>query len=165
MIVSNYNINPPRQARRAPMIPHAELEELAHLETICFPPEELYDLDTLAHFASRNGAGLLRWIEPRDNALPHLAAFHLFNCFTAELITLDVHPDHRRRGIGTALVTESLRKLRELGHRQATCQIATSNENSLQLHYRLGFKPVRTLRNYYGARRDAHLLVATLQGP
>ena len=165
MIVSNYNIHPSRQARRAPMIPRAELEELAHLETICFPPEELYDLDTLERFTSRNGAGLLRWIDTRDDGQPHLAAFHLFNCFGAELITLDVHPDHRRRGIGTALVTESLGKLRELGHRHATCQIATSNEASLQLHYRLGFKAFRTLRNYYGAGRHAHLLVATLQDP
>ena len=165
MIVSNYNISPSRQARRAPMIPHVELGELAHLETICFPPEELYDLDTLARFASLNGAGLLRWFETRDDGQSHLAAFHLFNCIAAELITLDVHPDHRRRGIGTALVTESLRKLRELGHRQATCQIATSNEASLDLHYRLGFKAVRTLRNYYGAGRNAHLLVAILQGP
>lgn len=114
---------------------------------------------------SRNGAGILRWHEPAEGPDRHLVAFHLFDCFAAELITLDVHPDCRRRGIGAALVTESLRKLREFGHRQASCQIATSNEGSLELHYRLGFKPIRTLRNYYGAGRDAHLLVAPLQNP
>lgn len=157
----DYNIAYSRRRFLKPMITDAELREMAELEKVCFPPPENYDLRTLRMFASLNGAGLLRRRELIDGT-PKLIAFHLFDCLQGELITLDVHPDFRRHGIGRSLVAESMKKMHELGHKQVTCQISVTNDASLNLHYPFGFKRVRTVKNYYGPGRDAYLLIAKL---
>ncbi|MCX7716955.1 MAG: GNAT family N-acetyltransferase [Candidatus Sumerlaeaceae bacterium] len=138
---------------------------MVELEKICFPPPDNYDLRTLQNFVSLNGAGLLRWYPDSPagaGAPPPLVAFHLFDCFTAELITLDVHPDWRRQGIGSALLSRSLAKLRSLGHATVTCQIAVDNAASLALHAKFGFTPVGKIIGYYGSGRDAIHLAARL---
>ncbi|MGI8905850.1 MAG: GNAT family N-acetyltransferase [Candidatus Sumerlaeaceae bacterium] len=161
-LLRDYNIAYSRRRFLKPMVTDAELREMAELEKLCFPPPENYDLRTLRMFVSLNGAGLIRRRELVDG-VPRLIAFHLFDCLAGELITLDVHPQFRRMGIGKILVTESLKKLKELGHQQVTCQISVTNKPSLELHYAFGFKPVRTIRNYYGPSRDAFLLAAPVK--
>jgi GNAT superfamily N-acetyltransferase len=164
MIVETFNIEPRRRRFLKPMLGPDELPPLLELEKICFPPPDNYDRTTLKHFLSLNGCGLLRWYAdtPETGTPGPLVAFHLFDCFSAELITLDVHPDWRRRGIGSSLLRRSLAKLRSLGHRVATCQIAVDNEASLALHKRFGFHPAGRLEHYYGSGRDAFHLVARL---
>lgn len=162
LLQRNYNVAYSRRRFIKPMIPDSELRELAELEKLCFPPPENYDLRTLRMYVSLNGAGLLRRREIVDGK-PKVIAFHLFDCIAGELITLDVHPDFRRMGLGRMLYSESLAKLKELGHTQAVCQVATTNTSSLALHKGFGFKTVRTIRNYYGPGRDAFLLALELK--
>lgn len=162
MLTSDYNIASTRRRLLKPMIGEPELHELVEMEKVCFPPPEKYNLRTLRGFVSLNGAGLLRWYEEVEGK-QRLAAFHLFDCFASELITLDVHPDFRRKGIGKKLVESSMAKLRELGHRYVSCQISTTNEASIVLHKLLGFRPVQVLKNYYGPGRHAYLMTAKLR--
>lgn len=163
MITSDYNIAYSRRRYLRPLLKEEEIRELVELEKVCFPPPENYDLRTMKMFLSLNGAGLLRWREEDEVAKrASLIAFHLFDCLGGELITLDVHPDHRRKGIGSALLTESMGKLKALGHMSVTCQIGTENAPSLQMHARFGFRKRRILKNYYGPGRDAYLLNARL---
>lgn len=160
-MVSHYNIDFSGGTFLKPLLKKAELQEMEALEKICFPPPENYDLRTLRRFVSLNGIGVLRWYEDVGGESV-LVAFHMFDCFMAELITLDVHPDWRRRGIARALLDTSMGRLREIGHRKASCQIAIDNEPSLVLHKHYGFKVVRRIRDYYGKGRDACHLVAPL---
>ena len=158
----DYNIAYTRRRYLKPMVSELELKEMAELEKICFPPPTNYDLRTLRIFASLNGAGLLRRREIVDDA-PKLVAFMLFDCLTGELITVDVHPDFRRLGLGRKLMTEALKKLGELGHSKVTSQVAITNESSLAMHKALGFDVGRVLKNYYGPGRDAFNLVAKMK--
>jgi [ribosomal protein S18]-alanine N-acetyltransferase len=158
----DYNIAYTRRRYLKPMVSDAELKEMAELERICFPPPTNYDLRTLRIFASLNGAGLLRRREIVDD-VPKLVAFMLFDCLTGELITVDVHPDFRRLGLGRKLMAEAIKKFTELGHSKVTSQVATTNESSLAMHKDLGFVVGRVLKNYYGPGRDAYNLTAKLQ--
>lgn len=162
MICSDYNIAYTRRRFLKPCLSPEEIRQLEALERLCFPPHDRYDFRTLRLFASLNGIGILRYYEETLPERP-LVAFHMFDCLTAELITLDVHPHHRRKGIGSQLLSLALDKLRSLGHTRATCEISVSNETSLRLHEKFGFKPVKLLRNYYGAGRHAYLLRASLR--
>lgn len=158
----DYNIAYSRRRFLKPLVTLPELREMVELERLCFPSCESYDLRSLRMFVSLNGAGLLRLRETLPDGRRLLAAFHLFDCLASELITLDIHPDYRRRGIGLALVSESMARLREFGHDRVRCQIGISNEASLELHRRLGFGIRRLLRDYYGHGRHAYLLTAKL---
>jgi phosphinothricin acetyltransferase len=58
-----------------------------------------------------------------------------------------VDPVHHGRGIGRALLTELIKQAKGLGYRTIVATVATDNRSGLQLHSRLGFEPVGTIRN------------------
>lgn len=136
-----------------------EINEIAKLEAFCYSKNERYDFETLWDFLSERGMASIRITNEETN---QLIAFHLFQTKTSELITLDVHPNFRRLGYGTGLVNKSLEYLKKINHNKVTCEIATTNEESLRVHYKLGFQPIKTLNNYYGKNKDAYLLSASL---
>lgn len=156
IVREDLNIAYTRRRFLKPLLSDNELHPLVGLELLCFPPPANYDLRTLRDFCRQNGSLVFR-VFPQDKP-DSLAAFHIVNTLYGELVTLDVHPDHRRCGIGRMLVMRSLEALKRVGHKDATCQIATSNEPSLKLHIDLGFKKRRIIRNYYGPGHDAFLL-------
>jgi len=58
-----------------------------------------------------------------------------------------VDPVHHGRGIGRALLTELITQARGLGYRTIVATVATDNRSGLQLHEKLGFESVGTIRN------------------
>jgi ribosomal protein S18 acetylase RimI-like enzyme len=52
---------------------------------------------------------------------------------------LAVEPDHRRRGLATALMTEAERRLRALGCAKMNLQIRRDNQEAVAFYQRLGF--------------------------
>ncbi|GGK82435.1 GNAT family N-acetyltransferase [Mangrovihabitans endophyticus] len=71
-----------------------------------------------------------------------------------QISLLHVHPEHRRRGIGDALLSASAGHLRAVGIRRAA---ATTTVEALGFAERYGFRPVRELRY---ARLDLSLMRA-----
>jgi len=58
---------------------------------------------------------------------------------TGELIALNVDPNCRGEGIGTALVAESLQLLAEDGFRYASLWVVKGNDRAISLYERYGF--------------------------
>lgn len=54
---------------------------------------------------------------------------------------LAVHPDHRRRGHGRAMVAEAEKRLRTLGCPKINLQVRDDNRQALEFYGRLGFLP------------------------
>lgn len=143
-----------------PLLSDKQLKAMVELELLCFPPPTNYDLRTLRTFFSINGSLALR-VYPLEEP-ERLVGFHIADTLFGELITLDVHPDFRRRGVGRWLVGRSLAMLKKAGHSEASCKIATTNEASLALHAGLGFQKLKRIKNYYGPGHDAFLLRAKI---
>ena len=58
-----------------------------------------------------------------------------------------VDPVHHGRGIGRALLAELITEARGLGYRTIVASIATDNRAGLELHSKLGFEVVGTIRD------------------
>lgn len=58
-----------------------------------------------------------------------------------------VDPVHQGRGIGKALLDELIKEARGLGYRTIVATIAADNRAGLQLHAKLGFETVGTIRD------------------
>ena len=87
----------------------------------------------------------------------------------AELLTLAVAADQRRRGIGAALVQAFLQEARARGADSAFLEVAAGNAPARGLYTAAGFHPAGKRRGYYqgpdGARDDALILVRSLMEP
>ena len=78
-----------------------------------------------------------------------------------------VDPVHHGRGIGRALLTELIDQARGLGYRTIVATVATDNRSGLQLHEKLGFESVGTIRNAankFDRWMDITLMQRSLEG-
>ncbi len=67
----------------------------------------------------------------------------------AELLTLAVAPDERRRGIGACLLARFLVAARDHGASRVFLEVAADNEAALALYRRHGFFETGRRRGYY----------------
>jgi len=81
----------------------------------------------------------------------------------AEIESVAVHPEWRRRGVAVALMSHTLRALKSGGVRQAELMVRTSNTAGAALYQQLGFRRTGTVRRYYEDGGDAHRMVRALQ--
>lgn len=58
---------------------------------------------------------------------------------------LGITPQHRGRGLGTALLRRSLEGFRSVGLRRAFLEVTAQNVGAVRLYQRLGFRRVRTV--------------------
>jgi ribosomal-protein-alanine N-acetyltransferase len=66
-----------------------------------------------------------------------------------------VDPSDRLRGLGRAMLDQSLSKLRSLGLRSWWLMVETTNDPAIQFYESYGFRRMRRTKRYYGAGRDA----------
>lgn len=77
----------------------------------------------------------------------------------SDMMNVAVAPQARRQGIARALVTELVRRLRELGNDQLTLEVRVSNDGAQRLYHTLGFSEVGRRKNYYvNPKEDALIL-------
>jgi ribosomal-protein-alanine N-acetyltransferase len=67
----------------------------------------------------------------------------------AHITTLAVHPQSRRRGIGTRLVRAALAEAHRRGAVRATLEVRERNQAARALYEKRGFTAVALLRAYY----------------
>lgn len=84
----------------------------------------------------------------------------------AEILTLAVQPDRRRRGLAARLVHAASQRAFELGASRIFLEVAVGNAAARALYTGLGFAEVGSRRAYYaagpGKREDALILRSNL---
>ena len=81
----------------------------------------------------------------------------------AEIASIAVHPDYRRRGVAYALMRHTLGALRKGGIRRVELMVRTGNTAGARLYRSLGFRRVRTIARYYEDGGDAFLIARAIQ--
>jgi ribosomal protein S18 acetylase RimI-like enzyme len=72
---------------------------------------------------------------------------------TLDIVGIGVAPDHRRHGVGRALVRAAVASAQERSITKLVLHVSTGNEAAVLLYTAEGFRVTRTLRGYYSARR------------
>lgn len=75
-----------------------------------------------------------------------------------DMMNVAVHPDYLRRGIGEALVTELIARLKAVGSRCLTLEVRASNKPAQALYEKLGFVTVGRRPNYYRNPKEDALI-------
>jgi len=132
-----------------------DFERLCVLDRMCFPPAIAYDPEEIA-------AAL---IQPRMLCLvgeqnAEIVGFILLDWrrTVGHIITIDLHPDHRRRGLGSTFLKMAEQRLKRQGVRRVVLEVATTNEAAIAFYHVQGFVMQRLLRRYYRDGTDARLM-------
>jgi len=126
-----------------------DLDRIVEIERLCFPGEVLFTRGLFA-FLLRNATALVAC----DDEIIGFVIGYLTGR-TGVIYTLDVHPDHRRKGVGSALLDAIEREMQAAGARRFRLEAAISNTAALNLYRRAGYVEGEMLRNYYGYGKDA----------
>lgn len=96
-------------------------------------------------------AGYECWVLEEDGMV---AAHAIMSIAVGEshLLTLCVHPDHRRRGLARQMLQHLLEQARAARVERCFLEVRPSNEAAQQLYYGAGFVRVGERRNYYPTR-------------
>jgi ribosomal-protein-alanine N-acetyltransferase len=86
----------------------------------------------------------------------HIAGYSI-TCISrrdAELVSIAVGERDRRRGVGQALLSETLTILRSRRIKNWRLMVDASSQTALRFYERYGFERTRIVKGYYGAGRD-----------
>jgi ribosomal-protein-alanine N-acetyltransferase len=143
-----------------------DFERLFKLDTLCFEPGIAYSRAELSSFIEQRRATTIvaEWNAAAENAAgnrPAIAGFvtfHLERQGYGHIITLDVHPEARRHGLGTLLMNAVFERLRKVAAFMVVLEVAVNNHAAIAFYEKLGFHRIRILEGYYSRNVDAILM-------
>jgi ribosomal-protein-alanine N-acetyltransferase len=138
----------------------ADFEEIWILDQICFNRGIAYTRSELRGFLLSPSAVTI--VAEREG---RIVGFILAdrNKSRGHVITIDVHPDHRRLGLATILMHTIEQRLRECGVTEVRLEVAVDNAPALAFYKRHGYGVLRSIPRYYNNSVDALLMRKTME--
>jgi [ribosomal protein S18]-alanine N-acetyltransferase len=131
-----------------------DFEALYRLDGICFEEGIAYSRAELSRFLSVPSAEGV--VAEDAGEIAGFAIGYLARGRIAHVVTLDVHPRRRRRGLGSALLEDLLGRFSKAGAREARLEVSVENPGAIAFYVKLGYLRGRVIRDYYGAGRHAY---------
>lgn len=78
------------------------------------------------------------------------------------IVSIAVHPDYRKRGLGRFLMEKAEEELKRRGCRRVFLEVRVSNTPAIKLYQRLGYIKFRVIPHYYQDGEDAYLMLKSL---
>jgi ribosomal-protein-alanine N-acetyltransferase len=131
----------------------AELKDLSRIckiEELCFPYETAFPPGMFAY--------LIRYATTLTAFDGNRMAGFIIGYTSGRIgliYTLDVHPDCRRRGVGTMLIRALEDRLRAQGAKRVRLEAALDNPDAQSLYRRAGYCEGSLIRDYYGRGKHA----------
>lgn len=102
-----------------------------------------------------------RWLRRRSGPeRPPVLGYAGFQVILDEghIMTIAVHPEHRRRGLGTLLLLDLFEQAQKRGVQRLTLEVRVSNVAAQRLYEAFGFHLEGRRLHYYGDGEDALIL-------
>lgn len=136
-----------------------DLPTVLALERACFPPEVAFPAETVALILAEATA----LVAEGGSIVGFVAGFARGGWGT--VLTLEVLPEGRGRGVGRRLMVALEEELASQGAKAALLEVSAENERAVALYAGLGYGKAGLLRGYYGPGRDALLMTRRLKPP
>jgi ribosomal-protein-alanine N-acetyltransferase len=78
------------------------------------------------------------------------------------VVSVAVVHDHRRKGIGEALVTSAMEAMKLYKAKQCFLEVRVTNDPAVSLYKKLGFEVARTVNGYYADGEAAYMMTKKL---
>ena len=78
------------------------------------------------------------------------------------VVSIAVSSEHRRKGIGEALVSKAIEAMKLYNAKQSYLEVRVTNDDAIRLYKKLGFEVTRTMHGYYADGEDAHVMTKKL---
>jgi ribosomal-protein-alanine N-acetyltransferase len=133
-----------------------DLDALFALDRACFRPGIAYSKTELRYFLFH-----LRSISVVAEDESGIAGFAVVEFVLEEgrrighIVTIDVAPSHRRRGVGRLLMDALLGFCRQAGALSLRLEVAVDNEGAITFYKLMGFAETGRIRGYYMGKLDA----------
>jgi ribosomal-protein-alanine N-acetyltransferase len=137
-----------------------DFERLYALDQSCFDPQLAYSRAELRFYVRHPAtftivADQSQPAETDDNAIAGFLIAHRRRGGVGHVITIDVDAPYRRSRVGTLLMEEAERRLREQGCSAVTLETAVDNVAAISFYMKRGYSITHTLRGYYSNGLDA----------
>ena len=145
------------------MIRHAGVQDL----------DALFDLEELCFAERRFQKDHLLWILKNPRAATYVyenggvlgaLMIHDEHVLT-RVLSIGVHPRHRREGIGRALMEVAEDAARQLRVPEVRLEVDVNNEGAIAFYKRLGYVVLERLREYYSWGDDAYAMAKPIARP
>ena len=122
------------------------------LDLVCFEPVFQFSRGAMHRFAEAPGA-----IVVLAETAAELVGFCVVNMEqqTGYVVTLDVAPPWRRRGLARRLMAEAETRLRAVGGVGMALHVSTANTAAMQFYESIGYGRVSMAEGFYGRGLDA----------
>jgi ribosomal-protein-alanine N-acetyltransferase len=134
----------------------ADIDSLFDLDQLCFPPQIAYSRGEFRSLL--NSPRAVSTIAEDEQILAGFAVAQTVRArgsFVGHIVTIDVAPAFRRRGIGHLLMESLESTLRSAGAERLRLEVAVNNSPALRFYDGLGFVCIGQIRGYYHAELDA----------
>ncbi len=79
------------------------------------------------------------------------------------VVSVAVMPEHRRKGIGKALIKQAIEGMKQYGAKQCFLEVRVTNQEGISLYKQLGLAVSRTIHGYYADGEDSYVMTLDLQ--
>lgn len=142
----------------------AHLDSVAQLEAQCFSLP--WSRQAFAEELAAENAVYLVCLGEEGELLGYGGMRHAAGEFYVD--NMAVSPEHRRQGVGRAILSTLIKQARELGGSFLSLEVRPSNQGAVALYTQLGLKPMGLRKNFYDCPREDGMIMTiyfTQEGP
>ncbi|MGA7159260.1 MAG: GNAT family N-acetyltransferase [Acidobacteriaceae bacterium] len=133
-----------------------DLDALYALDVVCFERPFRFSRGAMRRFAEAKRARVI--LAEEEHTLAGFVIFHVEGSGPERIgyvVTLDVSPEFRRRGVAKLLMREAERQASSEGCVALVLHVFTGNEPAIHFYTSDGFVRTHREEEFYGAGRDA----------
>jgi len=133
------------------------LDRLYEIETQCFD-REAFTKQQIAHLLTDYNSVSL--VAKEKNEIVGFIIGMIYperNSLTGHILTIDVSPAYRRKGIAQKFLQEIEKIFRDKDVKSCRLEVREDNVAALRLYQKLGYEKIAKLKNYYGKAHGLYL--------